>query len=97
MPLSSEVEVKVEPVSVFVRVTVAPTIALPWASITVPRRDARYWASAVSVRRSKEERTTIKRSTSFEFIHHPYLLTKMNSYNTPNGTAATTNGTTTTP
>src|SRR5438105_657046 len=34
----------VEFVSVFTKVTVAPEMAAPWGSITVPRREARYCA-----------------------------------------------------
>jgi hypothetical protein len=61
MPLSSEIETKVELVSVFVRVTFAPTTALPWGSVTVPRREARYWAWAAENERRKTKKRRTKR------------------------------------
>src|ERR1035437_537122 len=46
MPFASEVDTRVLFVSVVSRVTVAPGITAPCASLTVPRREARYCACA---------------------------------------------------
>src|ERR1035441_6033356 len=49
MPLSSLTDVKVLFVSLFTNVTVAPGTTAPEESVTVPRNDARNWASTITV------------------------------------------------
>src|ERR1035437_3754025 len=63
MPLASEIDTMVLFVSVFTRVTVAPGITAPCASLTVPRREPRYCACAAIEERMMQATIETVRST----------------------------------
>src|SRR5580765_755286 len=72
-PAESLVLWVVLPVSLFVKVTVAPEIVFPCASRTTPWMPARYCAWTIGSETRREKRNRAKRRTNFEVIHHPYL------------------------